>query len=339
MPKANNPTLLDVSSTITSDGTVKPMIEQLSNTDGFWDDVTIIEANDGSTNKANVRTGLPKGTFRKLYQGVQPEKSEKVTVEDKASQLTSYSVLDKALHDMQGSNAGAWRAQEDASFMEGLSQTLISTLFYGDTTTNIAEFHGLSSRYNTTAPDTPISRNVIDAGGTGDDNASIWLIMWHPQAVAMFYPKGTQAGLLVQDKGQVTETDENGGSFEAYKTYFEWTNGLTLMDWRASARICNIDVSSLKGDASSGADLVDLMDDVLANMPTIAGSRPVWYMNKKIYSFLRKQVENKSKYQIQRTDFYDNKRIVPTYEGFPIRVVEQLLLTEDRVVNTSSGGI
>ena len=182
----------------------------------------------------------------------------------------------------------------------------------------------------------PISRNVIDAGGTGNNLASIYLVMWSPQTVAMFYPKGTQAGLQIQDKGQVTATDKNNLEYEAYKTYFEWNSGLTLLDWRAVVRIVNIDVTKLKGDASSGADLVDLMTDALVCIPEVAGARPVWYMNKKIYSFLRKQVENKVKYQIQREDFYGNGRKVPTFEDFPIRTVEQLLLTEDQVTNTET---
>lgn len=336
MPKAQNPTLLDVASTITSNGTVKPMIEALSNTNGFFDDVTIVEANDGTSNEANVRTGLPSGTFRRLYQGVQPEKSEKVTVKDKSAQLTSYSVLDKALHDRQGSNAGPWRQQEDTAFLEGMSQNMITALFYGNSSTSPEQFDGLSSRYSTTNEGVANHINVIDGGGTGNNNTSIYLIAWSPQTVAMFYPQGTQAGLQIQDKGQVTATDANGGEYEAYKTYFEWNSGLTVLDWRAVVRIANIDVTKLKGDASSGADLVDLMDDAIACLPEVAGARPVWYMNKKVYSVLRKQVENKAKYQIQREDFYGNGRKVPTYEAFPIRTVEQLLKNEETVTNTET---
>lgn len=274
---------------------------------------------------------MPKGTWRKFYQGVQPEKSAKVQVSDKSAQLTSYSNIDKGLHDRQGANAGTWRKHEDAAFLEGLSQTMLFALFYGDITNNTSQFNGLAPRYSTLDSATPISRNVINGGGTGDDNTSIWVVQWSPQTAAMFYPKGTTAGLQVTDKGQQTVNDPNGGQYEAFQTYFEWNAGLSVLDWRSVVRIANIDVSLLKGDISTGADIPDLLDDALGLLPTIAGARTIIYMSQKAYNAFKKQVEFKSKYQIKREDYYGNGRKVPMYDGNPVRVVEQLLDTEEAV--------
>lgn len=333
MPVVNvqNPTLYDVAGYLAKDTAPRVMIEALNKVNGFFDDITVIEANNGTSHDASVRSGLPSGTWRKFYEGVQPEKSAKVQVSDKAAQLTSYSEIDKALHDRQGANAKAWRTQEDAAFFEGLSQTMIDALFYGDKTVNTSQFNGLSARYSTLDTTVPISQNVLNAGGTGDDNTSIWIIQWSPQTVTMFYPAGTQAGLQVQDRGQQTVLDANGGRYEAYRTYFEWNNGLSVLDWRSAVRIANIDVSALTADASAGADLVDLLDEAIGQLPTVSGVRTSIYMAKKTYQFLKKQVETRSKYQIKREDFYGNGRKVPTYEGYPIRIVEQLLLTEEAV--------
>lgn len=333
---ATNPTLYDVAGYLANDSAPKLMIEAMSLVNGFFDDITMIEANNGTTNDAQVRSGLPVGTWRKFYQGVQPEKSSKVQVSDKSAQLTSYSNLDKALHDRQGANAGKWRKDEDAAFLEGLSQTMLNALFYGDISTNTSEFNGLSERYSTLDEATPVSRNVVDGGGTGDDNSSIWVIQWSPQTVAMFYPKGTQAGLQVIDKGMQTVTapvEMGGGQYEAYQTYFEWNAGLSVMDWRSTVRIANIDVTLLKSDYSTGADIPDLLDDAIGLLPTVAAARTVIYMSQKVYGFFKKQVEFKSKYQIKREDFYGNGRKVPTYDGYPVRIVEQLLNTEEAVTS------
>lgn len=334
MPVTNavNPTLYDVSGYLASNSAPKLMIEALNKVNGFFDDMTVLQANNGTTNSAQIRSGLPQGTWRRFYQGVQPEKSARVQVDDKSAQLTSYSNIDKALHDRQGANAGAWRKSEDDAFFEGLSQTVLESVFYGDISADASTFNGLSARYSSLDPNTPISENILDAGGTGDDNSSIWVVQWSPQTVHLFYPQGTQAGLQVIDKGMQTVTDPtNNGQYEAYQTYFEWNVGLSVLDWRSVVRIANIDVAALKADASTGADLVDLLDDALAQLPNVAGARTVIYTSKKVYGFLKKQVENKSKYQLKREDFYGNGRRVPTYDTYPIRIVEQLLDTEEAV--------
>lgn len=332
--KASNPTLYDVAGYISGQSAPKIMIEALSKVNGFFDDITMIEANNGTSNDAQIRSGLPTGTWRKYYQGVQPEKSARVQVSDKSAQLTSYSNLDKGLHDRQGANAGAWRKSEDVAFFEGLSQTMLDALFYGDISTDTSKFNGLSARYSTLNPAVPISANVLNAGGVGDDNSSIWVVQWSPQTVAMFYPQGTQAGLQVMDKGMQTVTapaEMGGGQYEAYQTYFEWNAGLSVMDWRSAVRVANIDVSLLTANISTGADLPSLVDDALDQLPTVAGARVVIYMSKKVHQMFKKQIEFKSNYQMKKEDYYGNGRKVATYNGEVVRVVEQLLDTEAAV--------
>nr|WP_258577674.1 hypothetical protein [Acinetobacter baumannii] len=83
----------------------------------------------------------------------------------------------------------------------------------------------------------------------------------------LFYPQGTQAGLDIQDKGQQTVLDAQGGRYEAMRTYFQWDVGLSVRDWRSVVRIANIDVSDLSKDASTGANLIDLLDEALSLLP------------------------------------------------------------------------
>ena len=53
-------------------------------------------------------------------------------------------------------------------------------------------------------------------------------------------------------------------SYEAMRTYFQWDVGLSVRDWRSVVRIANIDVSDLSKDASTGANLIDLLDEALS---------------------------------------------------------------------------
>lgn len=329
----NNPTITDVLSYLPKNSGPFMMIEALNFASQFWDDITFIEANNGTHHDASVRTGLPSGTWRALYEGVDPSRSSHVNVSDKSGQLTDYSVVDKTLYDQMGDKRMSWRASEDAAFYEGMMQNVLKTVFYGDVADSARAFTGLSNRFNTVNANTPTSENVIDAGGTGSTNASIWLVGWSPRTVALFYPKGKSGGLVTDNRGQQTVKDKNGRSYEAMVTYFEINVGLSVQDWTSVVRIANIDVTLLRADRTTGADLPSLMDqaaDLISDIDSSA--RPVWYMTRRVRSMLRSQVENKSGYTMKTEDFYNNNRKVLTYAGFPIRALKTLLNTEVRVV-------
>lgn len=328
----NNPTLMDVAGYLPKMSGQAIMIEALNFASEFWDDITWIEANNGSNHDASVRTGLPSGTWRALYEGVDPSRSSYVSVSDKSGQLTDYSVVDKTLYEKMGDKAKTWRAQEDAAFYEGMMQNVLKTVFYGDVNDNTRAFTGLANRFNTVNAAVQTAQNVIDAGGTGSTNASIWLVGWSPRTVALFYPQGSKAGLQVDNRGQQTKLDKNNRSYEALVTYFEINVGLSVQDWTAVVRIANIDVTTLKGDLSSGADLPALMDRATDLLKNSGGMRPVWYTTRTVRSFIRSQVEKKTSSTLTMEDLYNRDRKVPTYAGFPIRALETLLNTEVRVV-------
>jgi len=182
-----NPTLADVAARMTPDGKIDPnIVEMLSETNEILDDMTVIEANGFTEHKTTVRSGLPSGTWRKLNYGVQPEKSRTVQVKDSMGMLETYAEVDKALADLNG-NSAAWRMSEDRAFIEGINQNMATTLFYGDSSLDPEKFMGLAPRYNSLSAENAM--NIIDAGGTGSDNASIWLIVWGPNTCHTIYPR------------------------------------------------------------------------------------------------------------------------------------------------------
>lgn len=324
-----NPTLADVTARLTADGKIDPMIvEMLSETNEILEDMTVIEANGFTEHKTTVRSGLPSGTWRKLNYGVQPEKSRTVPVKDSMGMLETYAEVDKALADLNG-NSAAWRMSEDRAFIEGMNQTMANTLFYGDSSLDPEKFMGLAPRYNSLAAEN--GGNIIDAAGTGADNASIWLVVWGPNTCHSIYPKGSAVGLQARDLGEDTLTDAAGGRYQGYRTHYKWDLGATLRDWRYVARIANIDVSDLTKNASAGADLIDLMTQAIELIPNLGMGRPAFYMPRKIRSFLRRQITNKVAASTLTMEDVGGKKVV-SFDGVPCRRSDALLLTEARVV-------
>lgn len=324
-----NPTLADVAARMTPDGKIDPnIVEMLGETNEVIDEMTVIEANGFTEHKTTIRSGLPSGTWRKLNYGVMPEKSRTVQVKDSMGMLETYAEVDKALADLNG-NSASWRMSEDRAFIEGINQNMASKLFYGDSSQDPEQFMGLAPRYNSLSAENGI--NIVDAGGSGSDNASIWLVVWGPNTCHAIYPKGSPAGLQSRDLGEDTLTDAAGGRYQGYRTHYKWDIGLTLRDWRYVVRIANIDVSDLTKTGSTGADLIDLMTQAVELIPNVGMGRPVFYMPRKIRSFLRRQITNKVAASTLTMEDVAGKKVV-AFDGIPCRRTDALLLTEARVV-------
>ena len=325
-----NPTLADVANRMTVDGKIDTQIvEILTQTNEVLQDMTFIEANGFTEHKTTIRSGLPSGTWRKLNYGVQPEKSRTVQVKDSLGMLETYAEVDKALADLNG-NSAAWRLSEDYAFIEGMNKTMASTLFYGDTGVDPEKFMGLTPRYSTSVPaQAQNASNVLKGGGAGADNTSIWLVVWGPNTIHGLYPKGSQAGLMSEDLGQQTLIDAQGGRYEGYRTRYKWDMGLTLRDWRYVVRIANISVSALTKNASTGADLIDLMIQALEIIPNLSMGRPVFYCSRTVRSFLRRQILNKNNVNLTFENVSGER--VLTFDGVPVRKTDALLETEAAV--------
>lgn len=320
----NNPTLLDVASRSGSDGKIQAIAELLNETNEILDDATFIECNDGTGHKTTIRSGLPDVTWRKLNYGVQPSKSQTVQVKDSCGMLESYAEVDKDLADLNG-NTSEFRMSEDRAFLEAMNQSFSDTLFYGDTTLNPERFMGLAPRFSDTSAEN--GDNIILGGGSGADNTSIYLVVWGPSTVHGLYPKGSKAGLHHEDKGQVTLEDAAGGKYEGYRTHYKFNPGLTVRDWRYVVRIPNIDISDLTSDASgSSADIIDLMVQALEKIPNLGMGRAVFYGNRTISSFLRRQITNKSNVNLSMGEVAGKK--VMQFDDVPFRRCDSILNSE-----------
>ena len=330
-----NPTLLDFARRMDPSGKIDKIVEILNLTNPILDDMVFKEGNLPTGHRSTIRTGLPSPTWRKLYGGVQPTKSNTAQVTDNCGMLEDYAEVDVALADLNG-NTQEFRLSEDKAHIEGMSQEMAATLFYGNEGTEPEAFTGLGPRFNDQAAAN--GGNIITSAATPDstDNTSIWLIVWGDNVHGIF-PKGSQAGIRVTDKGQVTIEDangSNGGRYEAYRTHYRWDMGLVVRDWRYVVRI-QIDEEDLTKAASSGPDLIDLMAQATELVPSLNGGRPVFYCNRNVRSFLRRQIMNKvagSTLTIEQiTNGYGQKRTAPMFDGIPVMRCDSILSNESGI--------
>lgn len=320
----SNPTIQDVAKRLDPDGKIDKIVEILNETNEVLDSMTWIEGNLPTGHRTTVRSGLPTVAWRMLNYGVPQSKSRTVQVTDACGMLEAYAEVDKDLADLNG-NAPAFRLSEDRAFIEAMSQEMSDTLIYGNTDTDPEEFLGLAHRYSElTGADN--SENIINGGGTGSDNTSIWLVLWGPVTVHGIYPKGSKAGLQMRDLGEVTLEDAAGGKYQGYRSHYQWKCGLSLRDWRYVVRIANIDVSDLTKDASAGADLIDLLQQAVEIPPNMNMGRAVFYCNKTIRSFLRRQITNKANVNLTLENYAGRK--VVAFDGIPMQRCDAILSTE-----------
>lgn len=338
-------TYADWAKRIDDDGKVATIIELLSMTNEILEDMLVVEGNLPTGHKTTVRTGLPQATWRLLNYGVPNGKSTTAQIVDTCGNLETYSQIDKDIADLNG-NTADFRFSEVQAFLEGMSQQVAATLIYGNTAVNPERFMGFTPRYNSVV--TAVSQtaaNVIDAGGTGSDNSSIWIVTWGPNTIHGIFPKGKMTGLRHINMGEWPVQDANNNTYQAYRDHFKWEIGLTVRDWRYAVRIANIDESELS--TVNAANLINALIRGLHRLPTapvsatpfqssdapsIRGSmgRTVIYANRVVRTFLDLQATNKTNVLLQIQEF--NGKSVTTFRGIPIRTVDAILPNEIRVV-------
>lgn len=329
-------TLLDAAKRLDPNGSVQTLAELLSQMNDGLEDMVVIEGNLPTGHRVGIRTGLPTVYFRQVNAGVPPSKSTSAQVDEGSALIEAYSEIDERVLQLNG-NSAAFRLSEDKAFVEAMNQQQTSTMFYGNVATDAKTYTGLSTRYSSLSAGN--AQNILDAGGTGSDNTSIWLVGWGGDSVFGFYPKGTQAGLQMKDLGKDTVIDGSGGRFQAYRTQFVWENGLCVKDWRQAVRVCNVDVSDLVGQTATQANtaatqIINMMSRAMDRINNWNGIRPAFYMNRTVYSMLRVAALGKSSSALAIVDAMTQfgtaqKRM--EFMGVPIRNCDQLTLAETRV--------
>lgn len=324
--------LLDIVKRQTPDNKgIDKIVEILNDRTEILADAQWVECNNGTNNRITMRTGIPAPTYRKYNQGVQPTKSTTVQVDDTTSMLEAFTRADAALIDMSG-NPGEARLSEVSAHLEGIAQQLASDIFYGDTNVNPERFLGIAPRYNViSTDDTQSGYNIIDAGGTGSDNSSMWLITWGPNSTFMIYPQGSQGGVSKKDltpSEPDVHTFSDGAEMLVYRDHFKVTPGMCVKDWRSNARIANLDVSEM---AAGTVVIEDNMIKALHRIKKGAKGQRVFYCNEATYTALdiRAKAQTVVGGGLSHKPFGNEEVLM--FRGVPIRLIDLLLENEARI--------
>lgn len=322
-------TLLDRTKQTDGKGNIEStIIELLNMSNPVYQDAYAKECNDGSSNKTTVRTSLPEAEFRDFYGYITPSKSGTRQIVDKTGSLNALSVIDADLLE-KSKNPEQFRLNEGLAFMEGMTQTFQRNFFYGNANTNPAGFDGLSVRYSKLSnDDTKVGFNVINGGGTGAVNTSIWFVTFGDLHTSLLYPEGSQAGIkFTKGSQREWETNKDGAKRPIYQDHYQHDVGVCVRDWRSTARIANIDIEELK---KGNVKLDDLMLEAYYHTEEFAQTGKTFiYANREVCMALHKLAKDKANVHLD-IEQYAGKRIT-TFLGVPIRQCRTILNTEAKV--------
>lgn len=308
------------------------VIEVLRQLNPLMEDAVTAEANMGTYHRHTIRTGLPSVAWGMLYQGIPQSKSSTQQVDDTTGFVEGLSTVDTRLLDISP-NPAAVRLSEGRAYLEAMAQEVQRGFFYHDITTTPERFKGLAARYGKLGGG-GAGNQIINAGGTGSDNTSIWFVTHGDSYTTLIHPKGTQAGVTREDKGEQRVTDTSG-VYYVKEELFRQHIGVAVRDWRFNARIANIDVS----DAQAGnVDLYKFMRKASyklqnrrvakMNGDVAAQGRTVIYMNRDMLEALDALGTNSSNGALMLKPMELEGKEVLSYRGMPIRETDALINAE-----------
>jgi hypothetical protein len=313
------------------------VIEILAKASPLIKDVPMMEGNLDVGHRHTRRGSLPSVSWRVLNSGTAKTKGTTVQVDDQCGIMEAVCDVDAKIADLNG-NRAKFRWSQDQAHIEAMAQEAEQTFFYGNQATDPEEFTGFAPRYalGDTAGDSGTYKDqLINGGGTGTDNTSIWLVNWGENKVFGIYPKGMKAGLDHEDRGLIDLYDASNNPYRGYRSYYSWDLGLAIADWRQVVRIANIDVSALVADdgtVSAGANLITSMIKAIHRLPVVGAEsgQKVFYVNKTAYLYLDLQTLKQTQMNIKYGKDQHGHEVL-MFRGIPVRLSEQILDNESAI--------
>jgi len=334
-------TLADWAKMFDPDGKIAVVTNVLSQTNEILEDCVFKQANGKTHHRVTISTGLPASYWRQVNQGIPPSKATTAQVDEGIGMLEARSETDCVLARLSG-DVNKFRFGQSRTHIESMGQTQANTMFYGRTATQPASYLGLGDRFGVLSG-AANSQNVINAGGTGAGQMSVYLVGWGDETVYCTFPEGSQAGIVHQDLGEQTVYGAGGvaaNRMQAFVDLFQWHHGLVVQDWRYVVRICNIDTSDsqILGGLQNPASLNNLLHQMVRavyRIPNLNMCRPAFYVNRLAHSALARIAMEKSQgalaLQEGLTQFGSPTRYLSCL-GVPIRRCDALRVDEAEVL-------
>ena len=270
------------------------------------DDITVIEANNGTALETTYRTEVPKPVWTQYYSGVPSNKGSKAKLKVTGGKMSTKITIDKNLYD-DSKDKDSVLADEIESAQDGMKLEMGNMLVYGLLEDNPLGFNGLFKHYDRygSNDDTNSAHYVLNAlklynsgtatnvggstaasdDGNVSDLGSIALVGWSPRTITCFHPENDEQGGIEITPKRVTDIPDpdKGGdaTYEAYIQYLRWKLGLAVRDFRYGGRICNIQRDKMLSTGTEGR-YVELIDR-LSQRVHDSGVRQAIYMDKMMW--------------------------------------------------------
>lgn len=341
------PNLVDWARSRAPDSSAAHIAQLLSQCNQMTKDMIWQEANMPLAHKITVGVALPQGTFRTANTGVAFSKALNAQMQFGITELVGYSGVDRSIAELWG-DIQKYRYQQDMAHIEGMSQQVANAFIYSNEGANPGQMTGFAPIYNTVNVNTAYNAvNVIDGGGTGSNNASIWYVNWGDVTTYGIFPKGTPSGIVYEDKGDVRALyDASNNQFEGYTSFFRIKFGLCVNDWRFVVRVCNLDTTTAGLAGTTPPDLYVLLSKAMGKIPASSprifnaeetddptdpkpGTMPVLYCNRIVQEYLDIQAIRDKNVLISMKDYAGAP--VLSFRGIPLRIIDQLTNSEARI--------
>ena len=310
------------------------------------DDITVIEANNGTALETTYRTEVPKPVWTQYYGGIPSNKGSKAKLKVSCGRMATKLTIDKKLYD-DAKDKDAVIADELQSAQDGMKLEMGNMLVYGLLADNPLGFNGLFKHYDRygSNDDTNSAHYVLNAlkayngtsaatdDGKTSDLGSIALVGWSPNTITCFHPENDQQGGIEIDEkriADVVDPEKKGdATYPVYLQYLYWKLGLAVRDFRYGGRICNIQRDYMLSGDDKGASYVELIDR-LSQRVHESGVRQAWYMDKRIWEnvcVLFSRMTRQNAITFQHVEQRKERRLF----GVPVRIQDCMKVAEDLV--------
>ncbi|MBR0033434.1 MAG: hypothetical protein IJP96_04715 [Synergistaceae bacterium] len=318
-------TLNDLRATLMPDGSpVKSYAELLAKENEILDDFPMTQGNQLTGDIHFKRTAMPSAQIRRINQGFDSSKGGKEAVTDTCVEIVSRMTVDMRELDLAPSPEN-YLLSESKPHIEAINEDVVTSLFYGTDPEGIKGFATRLSKLS--------HKQVVDAGGTGNNLASIYIIKWDNDEVTGIYPKNTKAGLEIYTKENEYVLDKDGKPFRAHITEWSWFVGLKVRDERYLARLCNIDRDALLTGSTAQAARQELFNKMIIaknKIHHVNEGRVVMYADPEIFSILEIAAFEKSNLALGYADVESDRRVL-RFAGIPIKRNDAQTIAEKKV--------
>ena len=336
--KAHYPTYIEIAKRLDPKGQLMEIAEILAEENSVTEDMVVLPCNKQASFVAAVRDRLPTPDWVATGEGVDPKTSTVRNLTFSTGKMRMLCEIPKDAVEIGGNSKGI-KYQEEKAFVQAMNIEMADTVFYGDEGKNPREFNGLSRYYN--KKNLNNNKAIHDAGGTGSRLRSIWIVDWDPMGVHGIYPEDVPGGIQRVDLGNqmdqtaplIGNTSQRTGRQPIISSYYDWSLGLVVKNWGYASRICNIDLATLTEDASTGANLHQLIRKGMNSLKRRKrGMRTVAYAPREILDMIDGQaVAGVRESQLEWKDLSGRGIWEMVIRGIPFKLADALDTDEARV--------